>query len=240
MVAALGLTGALACSSFSGDGDDPALAEEAGPPAEDAASADAVVRTDASPLGDAADAAADVVNADAADASMGCNGAVACERMVFVTSAIVEGHVINGVAGGDDFCTLLAATSQKPRVRGRLYKAWLSGGQDVATRLVQGTKPYVLANGTLLANDWVGFASSTHPAPISVDENGQPLAVNTETGVWTGSEPAGTTIANGVCGAWSLASAQGKFGRATENTIGWTNNGTAMCTTKLRLYCIER
>ena len=223
----------VACSSFSASdpGPEPDAAVEAS--IADAGSEHAPSPTDAA---DAADAA-DTAEVDAG--YPGCLGAVDCGRTVFLTSSLVIGGSINGVSGGDTLCTQLAAApTAHPNVRGRVFAAWLSvAGQPATSKLVHGTKPYTLPNGTVLGADWGEFAFHMHEAPLSIDERGLPTADN-ELRVWTGTNDDGTA-AGANCGAWADTTTGGQTGsRAVLEK--WSTQDNASCNVPLHLFCVER
>ena len=223
------LLGFAQCTTFGSD-PAPATLVESGSGAPDAADERAVATRDASDQD---------VGVDADASFLGCNEAVACERVVFVTSTKQAGGALNGLVGADALCTQLAATALHARVRGRRFVAWLSGPADAASRMVKGSRPYVLANGTEVAAQFAQFASATHGASINVDENGAPTSG--ETAVWTGSDENGKATPV-TCSAWATANPadNGKIGRSTRMDKSWSNDGTLSCQSLFHLYCVER
>ncbi len=171
--------------------------------------------------------------------SAGCNGALDCERVVFVTSTTQRGDAINGLGGADLICTELASKAAHPRVRGRTFVAWLSGPVDAAARLVNGRRAYVLPNATPIAANFSQLASASHLTFVNVDENG--AAVAAETGVWTGSDERGqgTPV---TCASWLSANPadNGQVGRTDRKDKNWSNDGTLGCAQRFHLYCVER
>lgn len=158
---------------------------------------------------------------------------------MFVTSTTQRGDAINGLMGADLLCTRLAAKSAHPRIRNRSFVAWLSGPTDAASRMVAGTRAYVLPNATPVAASFSQLASAAHLATINVDETG--AAVGTETGVWTGSDERGQTTPV-TCGSWFTTNPadNGKVGRTDRKDKNWSNDGTLGCEKTLRIYCVER
>lgn len=155
----------LACAPFDVSRDD-------APPVDPRRSDDATLPT---PGGGAADAAAESSGDPATSGSAGCNGAVSCERVVFVTSKAVTGSLINGVLGADAMCNTLAAASSHPRVAGRTFVAWLSDDtRSPSTSLVRGTQAYVRPDGFRIASDYAHLTNGgALEMPIEVDERGQ-------------------------------------------------------------------
>lgn len=172
----------------------------------------------------------------AAEAGPGCRGAIDCERVVFVTRGTFMGAAIGGVNGGDAKCQAAADTSTVARIKGRTFRAWLSDGSITpAMRLAKGTKPYVLGNGTLVANDWNDLTDGTlRNNGINRDELGQ----GADNFAWTGVLTNGAAAAMN-CGGWNVNSGGGLRGNVGGDQNGWTASQNAACTMANHLYCFE-
>jgi hypothetical protein len=179
---------------------------------------------DAGPAGDASDGG-----------GPGCNGALDCERVVFVTKGTYVGAAVGGLAGADAKCQAAAATSTVARIKGHTFRAWLgTAAAPASARLAHGTKPYVLANGTTVAKNWTDLTDGGLNAGISRDETN----ATTDGGAWTGTNTNGTASAS-TCGAWDTAQALGQRGNVGGSGDGWTDATNADCTESFHLYCFE-
>jgi hypothetical protein len=245
---ALGATFA-ACAPFSATRDD-------APPMDASRSDDPIVPAKALVEAGAAPAEAGATSsgdagassaADAAPAPKGCNGAVDCERVVFVTSETVWGSLINGVAGADQICNRLAAASKNPRIAGRAFIAWLSDDtRSPSTSFVKSTKPYVRPDGMRIASDYAHLTSGNDlESPIAIDEQGRQQSG----AVWSATEPSGSHD-GATCSGWSNPSGSGALGTITWNAAkwtwmpsssDWTEVDTVGCSSSdSRIYCFER
>lgn len=189
---------------------------------------------------EAANAPTDGGGADSvADVDAGpCRGAADCARYVFVTSETFTGEDLGGAIAADQKCSLRAATSGTATIRARKYKAWISSaGFAASKRLTHGTRPYVLPDGTLLANDWAQLTTGALFHPIDRDEANAPVGAGF---VWTGSDIFGNATEK-TCTDWTINGAAnvGTVGRSEAVDSTWTNSGAMNCGTGLRLYCIE-
>jgi hypothetical protein len=172
-----------------------------------------------------------------------CAEEPACPRYVFVTSKTFSGD-LSGSGGGplvrmDTECAVLAQTAGAP-LAGRAYRVWMSlsgAGLSARERNVAGSMPYILRDGTLIANDWSGFASGTHLHGIDQNEKGETVA----DAVWTATQPSGD-YSGPACTAWDSASGgdEGGQGSSTSDGSGWTDQKTSDCNSQARIYCVER
>lgn len=187
-----------------------------------------------------------------------CNGEVddpspVCALRVFVTSQLYTGD-LGGLAGADAKCQALADAASL----GGTYKAWLSSSTvDARERLTHSSKPYVLVDGSVVANDWDEFASDQHQRPIDLTETGgaTPQMAGIPA-VYTGSWSNGTlhtwtklgfSEVEAICEDWQSTTYYGtaglieavEDGMATEDEL-WSRGGVAACSTALSLYCLEQ
>ncbi len=225
------LAGIVSCG-----GADPADADGALPLPEralDAATADVV---DAEALEPPADAGTVDAKPDAPK-SVGCNGAVDCERVVFTTTKEYPG-TFGGIAEADQRCQAHAGASQNPRVKGRKFVAWISTPNDAASdRLVHGTQAYVRPDGAMVAKSFADLVDGALAVPLSLNEDGAPPGGSNR--VWTGTTAAGASGAQG-CGGWTDAALKGLRGGLAQAGPGWTATGNDACTQTGHLYCIEQ
>jgi hypothetical protein len=158
---------------------------------------------------------------------------------VFISSSAYE-STINGVAKADGFCQGLADA----KGLGGMWKAWLSDTSASASmRLTHAKVPYLLLNGTKVAESWADLTDGAINHPIDVDEGGHQLPGTAE--VWTGSDTAGATLSDLNCSNWSTTSSPPNA-MVGNLTTSWTaayerpcdyTGATAM---GLHLYCFEQ
>jgi hypothetical protein len=191
-----------------------------------------------------ADASVDATEGSAADA-------VATGRVVFVSSALYDGN-LGGLSGADSKCQGLASAAGLAGT----YKAWLSDSTTAAaSRLTHATTPYVLADGTVVAQGWsqlVGGGDLLHA--VTETESGGPAPVGSfqcspgEPTVWTNTDPYGKRL-TANCSDWtSNTVAPGFVGVAnTALSPWWTEDcesgpGLAQvtCADTAAIYCIQQ
>jgi hypothetical protein len=152
---------------------------------------------------------------------------------IFVTHTIQDAN-FGGIAGADELCAGQAADAN---LEGE-FMAWLSTrSSPVSERLTRASDPYVLVDGTMVANDWDDLVDGSILAPINLDANGE-----LRTGdVWTGTLATGASYPDDDCAAFTSASnGIALCGASASTTATWTENITPSCSVQLRLYCIEQ
>ena len=97
--------------------------------------------------------------------------------------------------------------------------------------------PYVLTDGTRVANNRTDLLDGTLLAPINLDEDSQQI----DSDVWTGTEPDGTSAAE-TCAQWTIGdnSTRGVCGSTVFTDERWTDNLVPRCNTPLHLFCFEQ
>ncbi len=162
-------------------------------------------------------------------------GACADVRLVFVTSAVYDGDDLGSVAAAHAECGARAAAAGLVGT----YRAWLA---DTATPAGAGfsaaSVPYVLLDGTTIADDFADLTDGTLAHAIDVDEGG--AAVGTAS-VWTGALASGAPAASQCLDWTSQASGEsGHTGSTGEGGPGWTDGAALACDETARLYCFEQ
>ncbi|MDH3623935.1 MAG: hypothetical protein OES69_10615 [Myxococcales bacterium] len=167
-----------------------------------------------------------------AGADSGMDSGVA-ERRMFITNT-VQNADFGGIAGADELCAAQAADAN---LEGD-FKAWLSTrSSSVSDRLTRSNGPYVLVDGTTVANDWDDLVNGSILASINLDANGERRTGD----VWTGTLATGDSYPNDDCAAFTSGSGGTALCGASASTDAkWTQNITPACSTRLRLYCIEQ
>jgi hypothetical protein len=186
--------------------------------------------------------------------SDGCSALCLDERIVFQTADtfVVAGSPptgFTGLAQADTLCQNAATAASLPGT----YLAWLStAASSPSSRFTQGAGPYMLVDGTYIADSWADLTDGSLDNPIGLDEDGNPAGGGTsacttvlgESAVWSNTAVDGTSLGlAGSCGAWSSNSgvASSEFGNGADTNNGWTNscNG-ASCAAAENLYCFQQ
>lgn len=183
----------------------------------------------------------DEVDCDCAE--IGCY-ADTCTRTVFVLDAPI-GADFGGVAGANQLCAQQAAAA---RLSGTFY-AWVSdSASGPFDRFSKSEVPYVLADGTKIAEDWEGLRVSGPLTPIDMSAAGRRLAESDDTRVWTGTGPDGRSEdfngASNFCTNWSRK-VTGDFTyvgllRERDEAKSWTQGEFPICTGTGLLYCFQQ
>ena len=176
-------------------------------------------------------------------------------RRVFVTSQAFVAGELGGLTGADDICQKLAISAGLSRS----YAAWLSDetGSPV-TRFPKDAGPYVLFDGTVVANNWTDLTSGVLRHPIDLNEWGGPPAQGsgniTPFAIWTDTSANGTLSTtfpgDGSCSRWSDPTGMNVvFGSYQFATGNWSELGAegsgagttpAICENSAALYCFEQ
>jgi hypothetical protein len=127
--------------------------------------------------------------------------------------------------------------------------AWLSDDTgSPSTRFMRSTGPYVLVDGTVIANDWADLTDGNLAAAIHLTETGGDADVLPGVGgVWTHTLPDGTpggSSLNVHCENWQTTddSARGDAGFAFRTNLRWTDGETSGLCTSFRNnhYCFQQ
>jgi hypothetical protein len=171
-------------------------------------------------------------------------------RTVFVTSDTFVGGSLGGLAGADARCTKWAAGVNLPPGP---YLAWLSDATgSPVSRFPEDVGPYVLTDGTVVANNWSDLTSGKlrHVIDRTQMGNSPPPSTGGCAGqtVWSNTSLNGT-IKNPAfsCGDWSDPMARNAaWGNATSLTA-WTDSCTVSgadpalaCLSSASLYCFQQ
>ncbi len=173
-------------------------------------------------------------------------------KKVFVSSVVFTGN-LGGLAGADAKCAALALAASPPL--SGTYKAWVAdSGGSPATRFTHSTGPYVLVNGTVVADSWTSLTSGVLAHAINRTQNNgaAPTASASLCGsnqlVWSNVQSNGTvsgTISD--CTQWTNGTAgnnSAEFGNSSKLTGQWTSycpvGGTGICNIAAPIYCFEQ
>jgi len=166
-------------------------------------------------------------------AGMG-GGNVPSELVVFVTAST---HAANfgGFEGADSIC---AGEATDAGLVGD-FKAWLSTlDTPAADRLSPSSVPYVLVDGTRIADDWSDLTDNQLQARIDLDATGQSRGGD----VWTGTLPSGQSYVDGDCEAYTsdASNIRGLCGTTQFSDARWSAAQTPACSSPLRLFCFQQ
>lgn len=167
---------------------------------------------------------------------------------VFLSSALYDGDLVSaatglgyggsdGVEAADYICQSLADAEG---LSGS-YMAWISTGpgDDPDSRFVQSTNPYLLVNGTKIADNWTDLTDGTLDAAINIDETGASVGSgSSHTYVGSNGQSAGADY----CAAWtdSTGASDGADGNINSTSSSWTSSGADLCSVTKHLYCFEQ
>ena len=170
----------------------------------------------------------------------GCSYSCATEyKTVFLTSAAYSGN-LGGLAGADIICNDLAIEAGLPGT----YKAWLSDSVTSAAERFTQEGPYILVDGTPIADNWYDLTDGYLLNRISRDENNNNYG--SQQYVWTNTQRNGeiTNInSSNNCNNWTMndSSYSGGLGSNYYIYYYWTErNVTSNCSLTRRLYCFQQ
>jgi hypothetical protein len=183
-----------------------------------------------------------------------CTADDTCAWGVFVTSETYEGD-LGGLSGADAECNLLARNAGLVGT----YMAWLSTHELSAVARIPGhTEPYVLVNGTLVADRFSVFTTHVPGDPdhvylehaIDRDENGDPPTRGTACPalpagipVWTSTLTDGSWNSYPTCDGWTSSGPSADdvlVGNARGADSFWTFwCAETDCSTTASLYCFQ-
>jgi hypothetical protein len=155
-------------------------------------------------------------------------------KIVFVTSQTYTGD-LGGIDGADQKCQQLAEDAGLPG----LYSAWLSDSTtSPAQRFIKNKAPYMLVDGTAIADDWNDLTDGSLDAPINRDENNNVVSRS----VWTNTNANGTLNGDLSCQGWTFGMGGdfGGVGNSSETDDDWTLEAFSFCAATLSLYCFQQ
>lgn len=179
------------------------------------------------------------------------NGPMIDSNVVFTTSQKYRGGLLGGVEGADAIC---AEHAFEAGLDGE-FKAWLSQlDNSAADRLTHSFRPYVLVDGTEVAESWSALLQFDLQHAIDLDEYGADLTTDGNFGnaVWTATRidgqslpwtPGGTPTSNPRldCTLWSsIDGGVGMLGSWSATDTFWTSGSGISCTETARLYCFQQ
>jgi hypothetical protein len=156
-------------------------------------------------------------------------------RRVFVTAGPVPA-LLMGAMGADDLCRAIADDAGL----GGDWMAWISDMMTwPSTRFTQSTVPYVLVDGTPVANGFAGLIGGSLQHAIDMNELGTTVL---DAEVWTGTSLMGDPSTYD-CLSWmnTGATVSGTVGLSSGTESNWTMSSLANCDRMdVHLYCFEQ
>jgi hypothetical protein len=162
------------------------------------------------------------------------------EKTVFVTSVRFNGN-LGGLKGADDKCQA-QADDPASIVPSGTYLAWLSDGTDSPdTRFTKSSHPYLLPDGTRIAENYTDLTGRSIQHFINIGPTGKTVGRNY---IWTGTNQDGTTAPSiRICTGWidPIANARGMIGSTGHTLTTWSSQSQDRCnTSRNRLACFQQ
>lgn len=183
---------------------------------------------------------------------------------IFVTSSrLGMGNTLDmmdeGDSSADYWCQYIATDSGYGNMDGT-WKAWMSAfeGPSASARLTHNSDPYILPDGTIVADDWDDLVDGTLQNPINIDESGEEVPTGEGYVVATGTRPSGLAYGGDTgrfCAqqapSWTLGYGWYYGGDPHATEWNWTTKsyndchdstcGGAGCSgAQVRLYCLRQ
>jgi len=180
------------------------------------------------------------------------DGGVSCDsgcrfeaKLIFVSSENYAGGKIGGAGGAHAKCQSLAGAAGFDNHTG--FKAFISDANfNPAAHFVHSTVPYVLPNGTRVADDWDDLILEGPNPGITLTETNESLPAHR---VWSGTYPDGTKFPDLACANWtsmqpnpdpSSPDNKARTGRTLADAQAWVSDDSLGCDVSYRLYCVEQ
>ena len=167
-------------------------------------------------------------------------------KLVFVSSEKYVGGELGGAGGAHSECQELAKNAGFDNHT--MFKAFISDADfNPAAHFTHSTIPYVLPNGTRVADNWDDLVLEGPSPGITLTEIGEYFAMHR---VWTGTYPDGTKFPDLACANWTKilpkpedpASSDNyaRTGRTLADAKQWASEDSSGCDLSARLYCVEQ
>ena len=166
------------------------------------------------------------------------------EKTVFVTNDSFKGKNLGGLTGADDKCQA-EADDPASIVPSGTYLAWLSDGTDSPdTRFTKSSHPYILPDGSKIAEDYSDLTDGSILHPLDMEPTGNRIMGLDK--FWTGTLADGKSAPHSVtCTGWKadpLTYHKGMHGQTDLTTSSWsTLHANDSCRNSYsRLLCFQQ
>ena len=163
------------------------------------------------------------------------------EKTVFVTSDTYYSN-LGGLTGADEKCQVEADASASIVPSGT-YKAWLSDGTNSPdTRFTKSSHPYVLPDGTKIADDYKDLTDGDIQNIINIDSTGKTVG---QQYFWSSTDFDGTSEQYFVtCEGWTWTDtspiSHSMLGKTNKKSTLWTATGRGKCGKHHKLACFQQ
>ena len=162
------------------------------------------------------------------------------EKTIFVTSVSFKGN-LGGLKGADAKCQA-EADGLASIVPSGTYMAWLSDGTNSPnSRFTKSPHPYLLPDGTKIAENYTDLTDGSIQHFINIDPTGKTVAQNP---FWTGTNEDGTTAQPfRTCTGWMdpIPNAYGMIGSTGHTLTSWSSQSLGRCNIqRQRLACFQQ
>ncbi len=162
-------------------------------------------------------------------------------KTVFVTSASYKSNM-GGLTGADANCQ---AEADRPEsiVPSGAYMAWLSDGiNSPDTRFTKASDPYVLPDGTVVAENYTDLTDGSIMREINMDSTGAPVGWQM---FWSSTNSDGTSSQDFLtCVGWTWTDtstySHAMLGHTGKKSNLWSHYVREKCRPSYRLVCFQQ